>query len=162
MQRSDVLSRRQSFAALASPTALVATGVGLAALPAEPDAALRDLLGRWQRKTAELDTPSCGRTDEELDALLGLGAWGHVPPCRPSASRRGGCRVGLGAEMCAGAQNGQQPRVHKSVASRFPLPPVAGHLSRHDSALRGASFLDTKDDGSTLATALVSAQRANA
>jgi hypothetical protein len=70
MHRSDVLSRRQALAALASPTALVATGVGLAALPAEPDAALRDLFARWQRKTAELDKPSCGRTDEELDALL--------------------------------------------------------------------------------------------
>ena len=47
MQNRQFLSRRQALSALAGPAALVATGVGLAALPAEPDAALRDLFA-WR------------------------------------------------------------------------------------------------------------------
>ena len=46
MHKSDLLSRRQALSALACPTALVATGVALAPLSAEPsdaDAALIDL-----------------------------------------------------------------------------------------------------------------------
>jgi len=66
------ITRRTLAATLATaiPAALVATGVGLAAVPAEPDAALRDLFARWQRTRAELDKLSCDRS--EYDALMNV------------------------------------------------------------------------------------------
>lgn len=71
-QHASLLSRRQALSALAAPTAMIAMGVGLAPLSASPeaDAGLKEAFVRWQRKTAELDKPSCGRTDEEIDVLV--------------------------------------------------------------------------------------------
>ena len=68
MHKPDLLSRRQALSALSAPAALVATGAGLAAFPAEPDAALRDLFARWRRKEAEVAQE--GLSDEVWHRLV--------------------------------------------------------------------------------------------
>jgi hypothetical protein len=65
MHKPDPLSCRQALSALAATAALVATGVGVAALPAEPDAALKATYARWRRKEAEVEQG--GLSDEEWD-----------------------------------------------------------------------------------------------
>ena len=72
MTNPNVLSRRQALSALAAPAALVATSVGLAPLSAapEPDAALKAIWARWQRKYDEIEALPSGYTDDECDALV--------------------------------------------------------------------------------------------